>query len=170
MNYPKHLVTRILMNVHTRFSTEIVDYILEYLYTPIPFRIGSTYYISFMDVWGTPHFEKYTIDKIMSTSLATIIYSTKHVFVSTFNGAVWEKQFSFLGSHLQMEEKYNMYYFTLLVKSIMLGIPHPIILYSGHTTDEAKACRIMAQRLNRYTEFHNTFYQYCQTHHINLGY
>ena len=153
------------------FPNDIFKHILSYITTPMPFKEGHTYYVSYTNVWGRPHFEKIEITQICTYYLydhaSALIRFLKIPF--RFDTRDWDESNVEYGSSYQYLNKlYRMYSILITPELPALGIRRSIVLYSKHTTDEKKAFSILVSRLNRYSDWFVCVKEYCDKHGILL--
>lgn len=149
------------------FPQEIFDNILSYLMTPVPFKTGKTYYVSYLGFVGNPQLDKIEIDRVFTQDNETFInYKiTSFMFItpSTMNWCSMRLEYV---KRATLYNPYNMFY--LRVNS-SLPNPLPGALYSRNTTNEARAFEILLSRLDENSEWFSHIVNYCASQNIHLN-
>ena len=146
------------------FPKEIFDHILSYVITPVPIKIGKTYYVSCVTVHGNPIFLKIKVERILEflhqTSMQCTI--TRFLFEETYQDG-WH--FLSEGEYVKIHywKRYNAYIFELRRYGMVT-----LNVCSRHTTDEAKAINILVSRLNRYSDWFTPVDRYSQANGFQI--
>jgi hypothetical protein len=147
------------------FPKEIFDYILSFIITPVPFKIGETYYVSYLNVWFEPVFFKIKIERVLEyiqySSVQCI--QTSYIFDKTYNDG-WDVLGYRNYKRIHFWKENNAF----KIEITMPDSSKPIILCSRHSTDEAKAINILVSRLNRYSDWFEPVERYCKAKGIAI--
>lgn len=148
------------------FPKDIFDHILSYLITPVSFKPGETYYVSYLNVWFEPVFLKIKIERILDHLQYPSIECSlnSYIFDKTYQDG-W----AYLGYRNYVRLYYWKEYNAFRIEFRMPGSSTPIILCSRHSTDEAKAINILVSRLNRYSDWFEPVESYCRAKGIAIS-
>jgi hypothetical protein len=147
---PKMLTKRMLtQGCPTYVPEEVVDKILEYLYAPVPFKVGRTYYVSYRNSWNEPSIERITVYRMSGVGRSAMIWYLKYVLPITSDPPeTWKWQELYSGcSFVDTDPDLGMDYFVIRPRSNLFGLNDPILLYSRHTSDEHSAFRVLWSRV-----------------------
>jgi hypothetical protein len=146
------------------FPQEIFDIILSYLITPVPFKVGSTYYVSYLGFVGNPNLDKIKIESIFTQDNETFVNYILTSFIFYNTNPTWSDiQLRYTNKKTLLYNTFNMFY--IRVHSSITR-PMPGALYSRNTTDEAKAFEILLSRLDENSEWITPIIHYCTIQNI----
>lgn len=159
-----YLVERILKDGNISLPAGIIGMIIDYLFPK--FKIGRTYYISYLTPFYEPHLERIVINKITRNVYAT----TAHVMLTVFNFQkyMWEER-GVLYNPIEFDAKYKM--FSIECRVFYRGDDRICFnLYPTHTNSEELAQKICLSRTTRkciYGYYTDTV-SYCAKNGMNI--
>ena len=161
--------TSVLAKMPTPLPNILCSMIVSYLNTPLKFKMGTSYYLSYINKHGDPVLELIHITKITPFH-GRYIFPILHFTTSTFiiskeddNTGHWTRAISNAYKHAELDELRHTF-------GVELSCSTPsgyTTLYSQNTTDERTAFRRCISKMveyHRYSRWIRKYVSYFETH------